>query len=477
MAAPLKCPNPVCPFLFDPSQVPPGAVIACPRCGLRFNLGPVPPTYPAYAPPPGYGPGPPPPEPVSEFSADLFASSADGSVETSKEITQKPRLKVDLPKAKGQYGSLKSILVAAGIVFGISAVGFVIVGMWLYSRNNRVLEETDTEIKYPDLNLRFKKPAPDSGWIKKDAVRMDYNAALFGYVKGDEKTPGGWIVGDARRLDHAAGPADLRDRAMEVLNNRFDNVTESDESRPDTLCGQPATRFLFRASDKKTGDNVIFEIHALANKAVGIWVFSWAAEKDFDKLAADFQSIRSGLQIAKVSDVNIEVPTSTKTHRSKSGIFTLKDQDGLWTKKEPPTSIDASGTLWLHGTPKSGSGRSKPSTAELVVVEIDPSGDPKEQATDLVKKSLPVGEPTIEELTGVPTGDPPTGELNPDASVTRMKVRYKNAVGSVNKLVVYTHVESAKKLVVAYAYCELKDLPYWEQRLLQIVGSLSARAK
>src|SRR5205809_249367 len=39
MATALKCPNPSCPFLFDPSQVPPGAVLTCPRCTMRFTLG------------------------------------------------------------------------------------------------------------------------------------------------------------------------------------------------------------------------------------------------------------------------------------------------------------------------------------------------------------------------------------------------------------------------------------------------------
>ena len=38
MSAPLKCPNPSCPFLFDPSQVPPGAVLSCPRCQHQFTL-------------------------------------------------------------------------------------------------------------------------------------------------------------------------------------------------------------------------------------------------------------------------------------------------------------------------------------------------------------------------------------------------------------------------------------------------------
>ena len=471
MAAPLKCPNPVCPFLFDPAQVPPGAVIACPRCGLRFNLGP---TSPVYAAPAA------PPEPVSEFSADLFASSADGSVEVAEEVggkraaakTSPANADETIPRSKRQSGTLKSIIVAVGIVFGIAAVGFGVVILSRINKDRQTREETDTEIKYPDLNLQFKKPGAELGWTKHDATRNDFKAALFGYVKGDENAPGAWIVGDAKRLDHAAGPADLRERATELLNSRFDNVTEADDARDDQLCGRAATRFLFRASDKKTGENIVVEIHALANKAIGIWVFSWALERDFAGLAGDFQNIRSGLQIAKVSDINIEVPVSTKTYRSKSGLFTVKDQDGLWAKKEPPTSIDTDGTLWLHGTPKVG-GKSKTSTAEFVVVEIDPSGDPKEQSAELVKKSLPAGESVIEELTGEPTG----GELNAATPVTRLKVRYKNAIGSVNKLLVYASLESGKKLVVAYAYCELKDLPYWEQRLMQIVGSLTPRAK
>src|SRR5262245_37977579 len=35
---PLKCPNPTCNFLFDPSMVPTGAVLQCPRCRKRFSL-------------------------------------------------------------------------------------------------------------------------------------------------------------------------------------------------------------------------------------------------------------------------------------------------------------------------------------------------------------------------------------------------------------------------------------------------------
>ena len=59
MSATLKCPNPSCPYLFDPTTVPAGVVLACPRCGTRFTLGAPAAPPPAYA-PPGYPPAAPP---------------------------------------------------------------------------------------------------------------------------------------------------------------------------------------------------------------------------------------------------------------------------------------------------------------------------------------------------------------------------------------------------------------------------------
>ena len=92
-------------------------------------------------------------------------------------------------------------------------------------------------------------------------------------------------------------------------------------------------------------------------------------------------------------------------------------------------------------------------------------------------QSLPEGEPAIEEMTGEPTGDPPAGEMTDGAVVTRLKVKYRGADSSVNKLVVFSAVASGGKLVVVYANCQWKDLPYWERRLMQIVGSLAPRTK
>ena len=447
MASPLKCPSPACPFQFDPSQVPAGAVISCPRCGLRFTLDPTAPSFPT----------------------DPFENAAGESLPVSRPTR----------KATANSGSLKGILVTAAAIFGVLmivlGIGWLAITLSRDKANSTA--ETESEIKYPDLNLVFKKPAPDSGWTNHDSTRLNFNAALFGYVKGgDENAPTASIVGDARTFSYAVRPADLRERVTQLLNKEFDNVTESEEARDDSLCGQPATRQLYRATNKKTGDAVLLEVHTLADKTLAVWVFAWAAEREFVGYASAFQGVRSGLQIIKTTSTNAEVPTFTKTHRSKSGIFTIRDSDGLWAVKEPASSLDKAGTLWLRGTPKSAGGK-KPSPVDLVVVEVDPNGDANQQALELVKQSLPDGESAIEELTAEPTGDAATGDWKPLTPVTRLKVKYKGAESGVNKLVVFSTVENRGKLIVAYANCQWKDQGYWEQRLMQIVGSLTARRK
>ena len=475
MASPSKCPNPGCPFLFDPAQVPPGAVIACPRCGLRFSLAPMPPAHPGAATDPG-----------SAFRDDPFAPSEESDTDARDEDSpslysrgkKRPRHGDDLPKKrKRSSGLLKSIVIAAVAVTAIASLPLGFVALRLYNKRTQEVQETTTDLKYPDLNLQFKKPTPESGWVKHDGTRTSFNAALFGYQRGDENAPTAWIVGDARKLGYAVRPSDLRDRTMDQLNANFDNVSESDEAKEDTLCGLPASRTQFRATHKKTGENVTLEVFALANKSIGVWIFAWSPEREFANNQSAFQSIRAGLQIVKTDDPNVEVAAATKTHRSKSGLFTIKDADGLWVKKDTPADLDPDGTLWLKGTPKSAGGKNKPTSVDLVVVEVAPDGEAKDQAMTIVKRSLPEGDPTIEELTGDPTGEPSSGEVNPSAAITRLKIRYKGADSSVHKLAVFTSVESGDKRIIAYATCQLKDLPYWEQRLMQIVGSLAPRTK
>lgn len=482
MASPSKCPHPACSFLFDPSQVPPGAVIACPLCGLRFTLAPMPPAYPGY--PPAYAA----PEPESGFQADLFASTEEPAAvaPTPREKNLPTRSKGPKPspkdgalpaREKGKYGTLKSVAVAAVIVFALAAIPIGYLALKKFTKRSVEIDETATEMKFPDFNLHFKKPAPESGWTKHDATKSDFKAALFGYQRGDESAPTAWIVGDARKYGYAARPTDLRDRMMEQLESNFDNVTESDDAKDDTLCGLPATRHQFRATHKKSGDSAVLEVVTLANKTVGVWVFAWSPEREFTNNQTAFQSLRAALHISKENDSGIEVVGGTKTHRSKSGLFTLKDSDGLWTKKDSPTDVDPDGTLWLKGTPKASASKSRATVVDLVVAEVAPDGEAKDQALAIVKRSLPDAEPSIEELTGEPTGDPAAEELDPAAAVTRLKVRFKGADKSANKLVVFSTIDSGGKRIVAYAKCQLQELPYWEQRLMQIVGSLAPRTK
>lgn len=113
MAA-LKCPNPSCPFLFDPTQVPPGAVLTCPRCGMRFTLGPT--TFQPPAPP--IADAIPDAQPVFDEPAAPVAAAEP----------------VQPPAAPPQPGGalLKIVLgtlvlvVAVGLIVGVRALGFFV---------------------------------------------------------------------------------------------------------------------------------------------------------------------------------------------------------------------------------------------------------------------------------------------------------------------------------------------------------------
>ena len=88
---PAKCPNPSCPFLFDPSQVPPGAVIACPQCGLRFTLAPPPPPSQ-----PLFGPAAPPPAPADDLGFHEERPNLD-DVPTEERLLPRRRRRAEVP--------------------------------------------------------------------------------------------------------------------------------------------------------------------------------------------------------------------------------------------------------------------------------------------------------------------------------------------------------------------------------------------
>ncbi len=451
MATILKCPNPGCPFQFDASRVPPGAVIACPQCRFTFTLNPTVATTP----------GAPPAAPPNSLE------SADSSPRRRKVIDRSG------PKGATSY---TSILLALMVVGTVALVGGAVAGAgyllgWFQPANSTVAAGGLT---FDEYGIGFPKP-PD-GWNRDETARAALGVNLFAY-----RTPAadgdGWVAADARRFTSAARASELRPAVNEKLRKQFDELDEDLTGEEVQFLGQPGERFQFRGIHKDTKAQCKGEVFACVAKTYAYWVYAWAPEAEYDKLAPAFEAFRNGIKVqgtASKGGFTPPPPTDGRMFRTKSGLFTLTDAEKLWTQKQDPTSQDKDAELWLRGTGKSAStGQPTTDKAELVVAVLPPDGEAKTQAQAHILKQVIEGA-TVQELQGDPTGDaPPGGEVKVSDSVTRLKLTYPDGP-TANKLVAFRTVDVGGKRVVAYAHCPLKQANYWEQRLMHIVGTLTA---
>lgn len=447
MATILKCPNPSCPFQFDASRVPPGAVIACPQCRFQFTLSPT------ATPPPAAAP------------ANTYETTG---------TSPRRRKVIDRSGPKGATSNT-SLLLALMAVGTVALVGGAVAGLgyllgWFKPATPTV---TAGGLQFDEYAVGFPKP-PD-GWNRDETTRAALGVNLFAYrtpvADGD-----GWVAADAKRFTSAARASELRAAVNEKLRKLFDELDEDITGEEMQFLGQPGERFQFRGIHKDAKAQCKGEVFACVAKNHAYWVYAWAPEAGYDKLAPAFETFRNGIKVQVVAGKGGTVPPPTadgRMFRTKSGLFTLTDSEKLWTEGKDPTSQDKDAELWLRGTGKSAStGQATTEKADLVVAVIAPEGEAKEQARAHILKQVVEGA-TVQELQGDPTGDaPPGGEVKTDA-VTRLKLTYPDGP-TANKLVAFSTVDVDGKRVVAYALCPLRQSNYWEQRLMQIVGTLKA---
>lgn len=448
MATILKCPNPSCPFQFDAARVPPGAVIACPQCRYTFTLSPT------AAPP---------------------AHAAPASSVESHDPTPLRRQLIDRTGPKGATSST-SLVLALLAVGAVALVGGAVAGLgfllgWFKPAGTSIAAAGG--LTFDEYAIGFPKP-PD-GWNRDETTRAALGVNLFAYrtsaADGD-----GWVAADAKRYTSAARASELRLAVSEKLRKQFDELDEDITGEETQFLGQPGERFQFRGVYRPTQTGCRGEVFACVAKNHAYWVYAWAAKDGYEKLAPAFEAFRNGIKVQVTADKGGSTPPPTtdgRVFRTKSGLFTLTDAEKLWSEGKDPTSQDKDAELWLRGTGKSAStGQPTTDKAELVVVVLTPDGDPKEQAQAHILKHVVDGA-TVQELQGAPPGDaPPGGEVKSDA-VTRLKLTYPDGP-TANKLVVLSTVDVDGKRVLAYAMCPLRQSNYWEQRLMQIVGTLKA---
>jgi hypothetical protein len=141
----LKCPNPGCPYIFDPSQVPVGVVLSCPRCAMQFTLGP---------PQPPTGPAVPPAEPVNpEFEA------------VGRTAIEERDPYAPLP---GRGRSTLQVFVLAGVAAVLLAGSALALVFALFFRRAEPVP-ADTVTRLRDLNVAVE--SPPAGWSRYDELR------------------------------------------------------------------------------------------------------------------------------------------------------------------------------------------------------------------------------------------------------------------------------------------------------------------
>ncbi len=469
----VKCPNPSCPFQFDATLVPPGAVIACPQCRLQFQL----PTVAAAttAPPPAAEPevldtDPPPADDKPtrgerrrdrdrKGEADAMGGRQRRSRDTDKGD--------DAPPPRKGNTALLLVVMAVGFAFICCGGGAAV--LWVLGGGGRKPSNT-SPYSYPDYALSYS--GPGTGWEEDKETQGQWKFRLDGFRS---KSPEAYIAVQVMKTEGEAGKGDLLPAATAALRDKFDDLDEKLTPTEAKLLGATAEMYdfsgVYNASATKPGCRG--EVYAVAVRNLKVWVYCWAERDKFDDLKPTFEAFRAGMRLdTKANEPKIQ--RATTEFRTNLGLYTLTDTEGIWKKQTDPTRQDLAADLWVAGFRRvATTGQLEPkANADLVIAVIDPKGDAKTQAKAHILDQFADGAATTEQA-GDPVGESPSGgAVAASDKVVRMTMKYPGSDRSIEKMMVYSVVDSGGKRVIAYAWCQLSVAGYWEQRLMLVTGTL-----
>ena len=461
---PAKCPNPSCPFLFDPSQVPPGAVIACPRCGLRFTLAPPPPPSP-----PLFGSAAPPADDL-ELSEeqpnldDVPTEERPMPRRRRREAEEQPKGEPDRhPKAGSGAGKI-----VVFSVIGVLVVCGVIAGILFLKSRNQGREDTARRSREVVLEaFKFAFTPPPENWVADDALKAKFKATV---VALRSQEPAGWIVVDVKPMAYTPTAGELTEMVRAALESTGELKGRLDEE-PAALGGVAGKRYTFE-SLMNSGEEVKGEVYAVGFQQTAYFVYSFAPEKKVGDVAQAFVDFRASVRLISTTGKGDQAGFR-KVFRTKLGGYALTATESLWRLEGDPSTQDEKADLWLGGNIAVTSGGQAPDPATVLVLILDTGGDPKAYLEEKVfaREGFTV---QIKELTDDAQGDdPPAGPPQPPAAVTRYEVRYANGNAESRKFVAVAAMDAGGKRIVAVGYSVLRQRKSWEKRLVQIVGSLS----
>ena len=482
----LKCPNPSCPFLFDPTQVPPGALLTCPRCGMRFTLGPTaapgyPPPNVGYQPPVvaptgGYGPSETASIPNAEPVDDDTAASAPSQEGSGVSAGKAP------PRKRGGAGALIAAVGGALLLLGVIVFG-VVLAIMLKSNMSSGDGVTSSDLAKPEWNFAYKMPGDP--WVMDADMKNEISVNAFAMKRGGPDAWAALSVSDYK--DRSPLLHELREKMLDQLNRVFQNLPPDLTLEPVKWAGKDAYHCRFRGERRVGETTCIGDCYVLSYKGLGYWFYAWSAEADFDKVGTELAELKDKFRTLNEREkwsekVGNKVTFPRKgTHKLKYQIATFEK---FWKEDERslPTDLRPKADLVLRGEFTGRSKQDRPPYAELAVLFIEGGGDPMSVAAKEVRAYYTrdpdtFGKFNLTELTGEPLGEPPPGEEPAAVQPARYKVSPAdpNASKSAEKLVVYAAIEVDGQTVIAEASCPWSQREVWERRLIQFVGTLKGK--
>ncbi|CAN5208824.1 hypothetical protein BH11PLA2_BH11PLA2_01930 [soil metagenome] len=444
MAA-LKCPNPSCPFLFDPTQVPAGAILTCPRCTMRFTLGTPSETAPAAN---------------LDFSAKSVparTATPDGAAKTPTQTVEEP------PPSFLQSRSL--------MVVGIGACALVVcfLGYLLFSGDANTATSAPGERRYPDINMAITVP---EGWESDPDAKTLVKANVLAVKKVQSSAR--VAMASTNYLTRNAPAGELKDGiVVERLDALFDDVEVTPSEAP--WLGQKAMKFTFRGRGKGVEGNFAGEAYALGYQGYAYWFLAWSLEADYGKVAAEIEEIRSSARF--LQDDSSWKPTETGFAVINGEGYSLTDGDKWWEKQADPVGEDPKAELVLTAKFKAKVKVDQPPKAWAVIYRLDGSDDPVGRLRGYVKPRYEklYGIKKWNDITGAAQGDSPAAGDTAGSKVASYHAEQTDDP-RVSKFVVLNAIALPDGKVIGIEMsCPWKDRGVWEKRLMQLAGSLKAK--
>jgi hypothetical protein len=496
----LKCPNPSCPYVFDPSQVPVGVVLSCPRCAMQFTLGPPPPgaAPPApYSGPAGAG-GPPPQSAPPPARPPRKRSAPPPDEEEFEAIGRRAVEERDPDERLPARGTNKlQVFILAGVAAVLmAATVFVIVYKVMHRRGGDAGDASRTGPEAPlrldELNVSV---APPAGWSRDDTWRAKFDAPYVLAFK--RENPEAYVAFGARKAPagRAPKPSDMAADLIRPFAKLFVRNSEDDTLRREppvaaTWLGEPISAsdkypngFKFRGQSSD-GLSWAGEAYTVAHKGIAYYWLGWCLESEYDGLKDEFARFQGQVQLLGGRAGWKETQANVADFRGDKVSYTISDADEVWTEMpraelETFKALDPNleRRLKINQTPKRDR-RALPDQAELNVYVLDGGGDPLTAARKYVEDKetarIKTGGDfthTFEELTDQELGDPVPYSGPAAAPTVRLKSTVKESPNS-NRLFVVSAAQIGDKVVVVECWCEYGKRSVFESRFLQIAKSL-----